>query len=516
MTAALVGREVLDSDYKKKNITIAFNPMTESFEVSNSAIRKDVSWISDISKVFVPGFSSFTFIMDYCEKNDITDNEIKARLNDIITNLSQIQNNNLGIIELSHELDIEQVTDIFIRINSKGVVLSQADFAMSKISSNEEFGGNNTRKIIDYFCHLMQTPADYSSIKENDTEFVNSSEFEKIKWILDENEDIYVPDYTDVLRVAFTSRFHRGKIADLVNLLSGRDFATREYRTEIAEESFKTLHDSVLEVVNKTNFQRYLMIVKSVGIVNVSLIRSQNVLNFGYILYIALRDKGISANTIETIVRRWLVLSILTGRYSGSPESTFDFDIKRFIIADDPMKYLEQTEAGELSEAYWNNVLPMRLNTPVASSPYFNVFLMAQVKNGDKGFLSEQIDVKSMLEHRGDIHHLFPKNYLVSNGMNNKAQYNQIANYVYLQSEINIKIGDDAPYKYMGAIMEQCETKEAVYGGIVDKDKLKKNLEANCIPESFVNMVAKDYNRFLEERRLLMAKKIRLYYEGLK
>lgn len=516
LTAALVGQEVLGSDYKKKTVTIAFNPIEEIFEVSNPAIQKNSVWIPDIAKVFVPGFSSFTFIMDYCAKNAIEDNETKAKLNDIITRLAQIQNNNLGIIELSHELDIEQVTDIFIRINSKGVVLSQADFAMSKISSNEEYGGNVTRKTIDYFCHLMQTPADFSSIKQNDPEFVAGPEFDKIKWIVDENEDIYVPDYTDVLRVAFTSTFHRGKIADLVNLLSGRDFTTREYKTEIAEQSFETLHDAVLEVVNKTNFQRYLMIVKSVGIVDDSLIRSQNVLNFGYILYIALRAKDVPANTIETIVRRWLVLTILTGRYSGSPESTFDFDIKRFVAADDPMTYLEQTEAGELSDAYWNNVLPLRLNTPVASSPYFNVFLMAQVKAGARGFLSEQIDVKSMLEHRGDIHHLFPKKYLVSHGVNNKSQYNQIANYVYLQSEINIKISDTAPNKYMSVVIEQCETKQPVYGGIVDLAVLKKNLEENCIPEDFVSMEIGDFDRFLEERRKLMANYIRKYYEGLK
>ena len=144
LTAALVGQEVLGSDYRKKSITIAFNPMEEVFEVSNPAIKKNTVWIPDIAKLFVPGFSSFTFIMDYCAQNKIDDNATKAKLNDIITRLSQVQNNNLGIIDLSHELDIEQVTDIFIRINSKGVVLSQADFAMSKIASNEEFGGNIT------------------------------------------------------------------------------------------------------------------------------------------------------------------------------------------------------------------------------------------------------------------------------------------------------------------------------------------------------------------------------------
>lgn len=160
LTAALVGQEVLGSDYKKKTITIAFNPIDEVFEVSNPAIQKNVAWISDIAQMFVPGFSSYKFINEYSEKNHIEDDETKAKLNDIITRLSQIQNNNLGIIELSHELDIEQVTDIFIRINSKGVVLSQADFAMSKISSNEEYGGNVTRKlsiISAILCRLQLT-----------------------------------------------------------------------------------------------------------------------------------------------------------------------------------------------------------------------------------------------------------------------------------------------------------------------------------------------------------------------
>lgn len=516
LTAALVGQEVLGSDYKKKKIVIAFNPMDECFEVCNPAISKNSLWISDISQIFVPGFSTFKFIKDYCQLNSIEDDEVMAKLNDVITKLAQIQNNNLGIIELSHELDIEKVTDIFIRINSKGVVLSQADFAMSKISSNEEFGGNITRKCIDYFCHLMQTPADFASIKDNDKEFTETAEFGAIKWVVNENEDVYVPDYTDVLRVAFTSKFHRGKIADLVNLLSGRDFATREYKTEIAEDSFNKLREGVLEVVNKTNFQRFLMIVKSVGIVDSSLIRSQNVLNFGYILYLTLKEKGVASNTIETIVRRWLVFSILTSRYSGSPESMFDFDVKRFVAAEEPLKYVEQTEAGELSEAYWDNVLPMRLNTPVASSPFFNVYLMAQVKAADKGFLSEQIDVKSMIEQRGDIHHLFPKQYLIKNGINNKAQYNQIANYVYLQSEINIKIKDTAPNIYMADIVNQCETKEPIYGGIVDKNILMENLKANCIPEEFIDMDINDYSEFLEMRRKLMADKIHNYYESLK
>lgn len=512
LAAAIVGKEVLNAHYKWKRIVIAFNPMDETFEVSNSANQKSSRWISDVSKVFETKFDPFAFVMSYCEKNDIKDQ--MSRVNEVITKLRGIQDNRLGVISLNEDLDIDSVTDIFIRINSKGVVLSQADFAMSKISSNEVYGGNVTRKTIDYFCHLLESPEDLKEIRDNDVEFASKPEFDAIKWVARKVNPIYKASYTDVLRVAFTYKFKRGKLADLVSLLSGRDFETREFKIEIEEESFTKLHDAVMHTINQTNYERFLMIIESAGIVKKNLIRSQNVLNFGYALYLALRERKVKDSAIEWIVRRWLVLSILTGRYSGSPESMFDYDIKRFFAYDDPAEYLKITEAGDLSDAFWNVTLLQKLDTSVASSPYFNIFLAAQVKAHDTGFLSEHIEVASMLENRGDIHHLFPKKYLTKNGLT-KGMYNQIANYVFLQQEINIRIGDDAPCIYMKEVWNQCETKKPAYGRIIDKKVLLDNLQQNCIPEGFENMDIASYQDFLLQRRELMAKKIRKYYEAL-
>ena len=512
LSAAIAGNEVLDSHYKWKRIVIAFNPLEEKFEVSNSANQKSSKWIPDISKVFETTFDSFGFVMGYCEKNGIPDQ--CSIVNKVITKLRGIQDNRLGVISLNEDLDIDSVTDIFIRINSKGVVLSQADFAMSKISSNAVHGGNLTRKTIDYFCHLLESPEDLKDIKANDTDFASQPEFDAIKWAAGKVNPIYKTSYADVLRVAFTYKFKRGKLADLVSLLSGRDFETREFKIEIEEESFSKLHDAVLHAINQTNYERFLMIINSAGIVKPSLIRSQNVLNFGYALYLALRERKVADGIIEKIVRRWVVLSILTGRYSGSPESMFDYDIKRFFSYDTPAEYLMVTEAGELSDAFWNVTLLQKLDTSVASSPYFNIFLAAQAKSHDKGFLSEHIEVESMLENRGDIHHLFPKKYLMNHGLL-KSMYNQIANYVFLQQEINIRISDDAPCIYMKNILNQCESKVLQYGNIVDKEILKDNLRQNCVPEGFENMDITDYSEFLAKRRKLMANKIREYYESL-
>lgn len=467
LTAAIAGKDVVDQQYKKVRIKISFNPIDEKFEVFNPAIEKDSKYINDISEVFKPDFNSFNFAVKYGELNNVN----PADVSNTITKLTAIKNNSIGVIDLDSDLDIETVTDIFIRINSKGTVLSQADFAMSKISSNEKYGGDVIRKTIDYFCHLNQRPMDLEAIKENDKEFAKLDEFNKIKWIANNADDIYSPAYTDILRVAFTSQFYRGKLSDLVNLLSGRNFETRDYEEGIAEESYRKLNEGVLKFVNKTNYDRYMMILNSAGIIDSSLIRSDNALNFGYALFILLRDKGIDSNKIETIVRKWLVLSVLTGRYSGSPESMFDYDIKRFNL-NDPEEYLKSVELGQLSDAYWDHILPERLNTSVSSSPYFKLYLMAQVHSHDKGFLSKDISIEALIANRGDIHHLFPKKYLQNNGHNLRNDYNQIANYVMTQSEINIRIKDDAPNVYMKKVLDQIDNQDPYIGAITTKEGL--------------------------------------------
>ena len=382
---------------------------------------------------------------------------------------------------------------------------------MSKISSDDRYGGNETRKVIDYFCHFMQRPSDYEQIIRNDADFAKSEGLNKIKWILQEQEDIYMPNYADVLRVSFTHKFKRGKIADLVSLLSGRNFETRENLESIAQDSFQLLREGVEAFISETNFKRYLMIVRSTGIIDSSLVRSQNVLNFGYILYLTLKDMSVDPATIETLVRKWIVLSILTGRYSASPESVIDYDIKRFT-EQDPVQFLKTTEAGELSNAFWDTVLVQRLDTSVSSSPYFLTFLMAQVKQNARGFLSSQIDVKSLIEQRGDIHHIFPKKYLQKNGINNRKDYNQIANYVFTQSEINIRIKDNAPCDYMTNMKQQIAGEGSFYGSITTMDDLKANLAENCIPMEFMEMTFSNYTQFLDIRRKMMAQYIRDYY----
>jgi hypothetical protein len=508
LTAAILGHYVVNKTYERIKIKIAFHPIEERFEVQNPAILKDKTWLPDISQAI--NGDLFEIAANYFELNPSVD---RKKVQHSFSNLMNIPRKQIGIIELAADLDIETVTEIFIRINSKGVVLSQADFAMSKIASNTEYKGNELRKAIDYFCHLCIAPEFFKNIIEHDEEFAKTDFFQKMQWLRTENEDLYDPDYNDLIRVAFTTQFNRGRLSDLVSLLSGRNFETRTFEATIAEKSFETLKAGVTKFINETNFKRFLMIIKSAGFISPKLIRSQNAINFAYILYLKLKELNINAVNIEHYVRRWFVFSILTGRYSGSPESLFDFDIKQ--ISQRPFdEYLKEKEEGELSDAFWNASLPQSLDTSVASSPYFHVFLASQVKANDKGFLSADVLVSDLISLRGDIHHLFPKDYLKRHGLD-RSKYNQIANYVYMQSEINIKVGNKPPKEYLEVIKSQMLTGNQLVSGISNEQQLLANLKMNGVPLEIQQMNVDDYHDFLILRRKLMATKIRDYYHAL-
>lgn len=168
---------------RTSKIKIAFNPITEKFEVQNPAILKDKTWLPNIAEVI--NGSILKVIRKYLKLNpDLDEEKIEAS----ISNLINIPKKQIGLIDLEHDLDIETVTEIFIRINSKGVVLSQADFAMSKIASNDTYEGNVLRKAIDYFCHLAIAPDFYKHIVDNDKEFAKTDFFQKMQWLKSENE----------------------------------------------------------------------------------------------------------------------------------------------------------------------------------------------------------------------------------------------------------------------------------------------------------------------------------------
>lgn len=516
LTAALAGKAVLNDDYESKRIKIAFNPLYEGedtpFAVLTPVIEKDSRWISDIAEFFAPDFDSWSFVNDYIQANPDCNPKI---VNSRITDLKAIATRQLGCIVVAAECSIDEVTDIFIRINSKGAVLSQADFAMSKIAADEAHGGNMLRKAIDYYCHLSVKPEFWATITEKDAEFMASEYAAKAAWLKDDKDDIYDPDYNDVLRVAFMHMFRRGKLADLVSLLSGRDFEARDFKSEIADASFAKLHDGVIKFMHKGNFQDFTAALRSAGFVSPAIIGSKGAVNFAYNLYLTLKEDGsIPSTDVKRWVQRWYVMSVLTGRYSGSSESIMDRDMRG--IADRSfVSFYNEIAASQLSDNFWSVTLPQNLTTTSIRTGAWMVYVASQVRAADNTLFTNGFKVADVIGNVGDIHHIFPKAYLRKEIDAPQRLYNQIANYTYLEKRINIAIGEKSPGEYFSQARTAIIEGKPYFGDISDEKTLISNLKANCIPEGVFHMTAKDYETFLAERRALMAQKIRQYFESL-
>lgn len=508
LKAALTGQEVVGKDYRAKRIRICFNPQTEKFETHSPVLAKQPDWISDVHE-FLAKDDLFSAVERYMEGNPAAD---KNQVGRAMQRLYGIRSAQIGIISLSAELDIETVTEIFVRINSKGVPLSSADFVMSKISAYGE-QGRTMRKLIDYFAHMARVPSAYDTLR-HDEAFSGTPHWKEIIWLRNETEDLYDPNYVDLIRVASMLAFRRARLSSVVSELSGLNPDTHSFDADRAPAAYDALETALRRSVREYDFKQFLLVIRSAGFVDPQLITSQNAMNFAYALFLMLRDEGLPDPEVRRITRRWFALIMLTGRSSGSFETTFDSDLQR-IKRRGAARVLEELEASELSDSFWTHGLPQQLVTSNVNNPQFRTFLAAQVKAGAHGFLSAHTLVKDMIELRGDIHHLVPKEYLKTHGVNDTRDYNQVANFALTETAVNIRIGKRAPVDYLAEVHSQVASGTHTLGEVASREALEANFAENAIPTTLETTTADSFESFLDDRRALMAQMMRTYYEAL-
>ena len=511
LRAAISGLNVVDKKYKKRRIAISFNPLTEEFRTRTSSTERGKEWISDIAEVMVNGYDTLTFVDEYVARNPgTTRQKVNARLNRLI----QIKNKQIGEIQLSPSLDINIVNEIFVRINASGVNLSNADFAMSKIAVYEKDPGDEMgmrlRKFIDYFAHLSAAPDQFKDIAQNDTEFAKTDYFAKIAWLKNETDDLYDPTYNDIIRVVGLTQFARGKLGDVVSLLSGRNFETRQDEKEIADLSFQKLEKGLYQFTNENKFKQFVQnILRGSGYDEPNMLIARNAVNYAYAMYLRLLDIGENHADANSLVRRLLAISLMTGRHYGGFETQFEQDIKRIQSAGDMAKFIATLEEQELSDVFWNSTLVDEFDKPTTNNPFWHMFIAAQNKLLKQSFLSKNNIARDLATD--DIHHIFPKNYLVKHGYD-KSKYNRIANFVHLRNDINISVSDLAPREYLGDILSGGNNH---HSDIVNEAEMINNFEDNAIPKILLQAEVDDYDEFLRQRQVLMAEMVREYYKTL-
>lgn len=490
--AVFRGRRVLDEDYKDRQIEIAFRPRDGKFEVADAAIRRDVEWMPNISDIWASKRSSRKIVNDFLnrlsEKGELTDDEEEVIAHNL-DRLFDLQKFPFTALEIAPSVDEEQVADIFVRINSEGVKLNQADFILTLLSVFWDDG----RRALEDFCRRSRKVPSASDGPSPFNYFIQ-------------------PDPDQLLRVSVAYGFGRGRLKSVYQVLRGKDMDTGAFSAERREAQFKVLQEAQAEVLNVTAWHQFLSALIGAGYRSGEMVSSQNALLYAYSFYLIGRNLfKVQEHALQKLIGRWFFFSSLTGRYTSSPETVMDGDLNRLKgikSAEEFTATLDDVMASELTNDFWAITLPADLDSSSARNPELFAYIAAQNKLSAPVLFShkkvpELLDpslktTKKSLER----HHLFPRAWLAKNVSDDLKQINQQANYALIEWPDNIDISDDPPPEYVPKIRARFSPED-----------WQRMHDLHALPENWESM---DYTDFLTERRKLMAAIIRRGFESLK
>ncbi len=481
--AVFTGEKVVRSDFSRERIRVAFNPLNGRFDVASAATKNDPSFIADVTPLLNGERGLFEAYNDYISRlksaREVSPAEQKA-VQDALTRLQNLSNFPLTALELASNVNEEDVAEVFVRINSKGKPLNQADFILTLMSVFWDDG----RAALEEFARKAKQPSSGGPSPYN--AFIEPS-----------------PDR--LLRVGVGLAFRRARLEYVYSILRGKDPETGEFSDSRRDQQFELLKDAQAKALNLNHWHDFLQCLTQAGYRNKRMINSETALFFAYTLYLIGRTElQVQPKTLRTAVARWFFMSSLTGRYTGSPESAMESDLAMIRDAKRPDEFLGALEdacALALTNDFWDLTLPSELATSAARSPSLTAYHASQVLLGAPVLfsdtkISDWLDPFIQPAKSIERHHLFPKAHLARSGVTERRDTNQIANYAYVEWTDNLKIGDKDPKVYMPkfeGLLRQDGFSDAALEGMY---------ELHALPAGWQEM---EYQEFLEARRPMMA-----------
>lgn len=487
--AVMTGEPVVDDDYRSESIRIAFNPFTERFEVQSAALKKSREWVPDICAVFKSPFQARkAFISRYEEEHDLCEADVE-KIEEVFTRLHGIQDYLFTVVELQAETDREKVADVFVRINSEGVNLTQADFILTWLSV---FWDEGREELERFSRHARLTP-DTASAQDS----------ERVSWT---PKNHYIePEPGRILRAVVALGQGRARLHNAYNALRGRDPQTREINEGQRDRELESLKAAQREVLKPGNWDGFLQVLAKAGFRSKKMITSDNTVIYTYALWlIGLTRFKVDKATLSDLMARWFFMAQTTGRYTNSPESRMEDDLARFedLESHNPEDFIAIVEgviATVLTPDYWAIRLPEEfITSSTAVSPAYKAYLAAlNILDADLFAIKEKawvwMDPSAGMASGVEAHHLFPKGYLKTKEITTPRRVNQVANFAPTDWATNKIIADRRPSEYWPKLLADRDLTGEV---------LAHQQFWHALPDGWESM---DYDEFLHKRRSAMA-----------
>ncbi|MDO9517207.1 MAG: DUF262 domain-containing protein [Methanosarcinaceae archaeon] len=481
--SVLKGKPVLKSDYKAQHIRIAFRPKDAKFEVADAAIQRNPEFIPDISQLWSGEISRNKYVKNFLERlgkyREVSDEE-EDFLCESIDRLYDLRSYPFTALELSSTVNEEDVADVFVRINSKGITLNQADFILTLMSVFWDEG----RTQLEQFCRKAKQPSTGEASPYN--HFIE-------------------PRPDQLLRVSVGLGFRRARLQYVYSILRGKDLETEQFSEEKRIEQFEILKKAQLQVLSLQNWHEFLKTLVRAGFRSTSMISSQAALLYAYVIFlIGKKNYHLDTYALRNLIARWFFMTTLTARYSSSPETTMEADLARLRAIKDGNTFiatLDHVINDTLTEDFWNISLPNSLATSSARSPSLFAYY-ASLNLLDARVLFSKMKVSELLDpalktkkSATERHHLYPRNYLKKLDITDLRDTNQIANFALVEWTDNLDISDRAPSQYLSEYLRRFSPEE-----------IEQMNYWHALPHGWEEMT---YNDFLVSRRKMLAQVIR-------
>lgn len=496
--AVIKGKKVINSNFDEKSIVISYCPLLNKFEVGTNATKKDPEWIYNISDLFTTS-NTFKYTGDFMQTlksyreakgSTLSDSE-QDIISDNINSVFNLRSYTLPIFSIKSNAEEEDVSEIFVRVNSGGVPLKQNDFILTLLSLYWDKG----RREIEDFCKESTAPVKGKTTSYNQITVVNPQ---------------------DIIRTVIAYAFDRAKLKYGYKLLRGADFDKKGAVDEsLRIKRFDVLKSKLPDVLDVHTWHEFLKAIMNAGYLSGDMILAGNAIFYTYALYLIAKHRfSASYNDNMHLTSLWFFFANLVSLYSDSQESTVENhlnSIKELNTLDDYKKFIINRINERLTNDYFDITLVGSEGLAVSGrgNNAWNAYVASlNIMNSKILFSKSNLLVSKLFEPGTDgnrksleKHHLFPKAYLRSRGYKD-SMINQMANYAFIDWKDNMEILDDDPSVYYPLV---CAGKT--------KEEICKMEEENALPHGWENM---NYEDFLAKRRKLMAARIKEAFDQLK
>ena len=253
--AVIKGIPVKRENYESELIEIAFNPLEQKFEVGDAATRRDKAFIPNVSQIWNKDIDIFEFAEEYltglASSHEVSGEE-KRRIREAISRVKGVLNFPFTALQLASSVTEEEVSEVFVRINSEGKKLNQSDFILTLMSVFWDEG----RAELEQFCRAARLPSVGSPSPYN--HFIR-------------------PGPDQLLRVSVGLGFRRARLSYVYSILRGKDLETGQFSSERRDSQFEVLKKAQARVVDLQHWHDFLKCLLLAGYRSESMISSENV-----------------------------------------------------------------------------------------------------------------------------------------------------------------------------------------------------------------------------------------------